>query len=245
MNNLSNQNFKKQWYKKSWFIILSLILIYPLGLALMWGLKKWKFWVRVVITSICLILFISHFSTNNTPKVVYKTNPQDEKLKDEIKEMKSKNEKLKKKIDKLDKKIIVEKEKNKNKDESQSDSNSKTIDTNNSTANSNETSKYKDENNTNALAGASIDDKTDQEKEKDRASSRTQHNSTETPVQNEIPQQSETRTEVNQDTVETVQPQHFANCTSLRQSYPHGVPKGHPAYSGHLDRDKDGFACER
>jgi micrococcal nuclease len=37
----------------------------------------------------------------------------------------------------------------------------------------------------------------------------------------------------------------FANCTQLRQKYPDGVPKGHPAYRDTLDRDKDGFACER
>lgn len=37
----------------------------------------------------------------------------------------------------------------------------------------------------------------------------------------------------------------YANCTALRQDYPNGVPKGHAAYSDHLDRDKDGMACER
>lgn len=37
----------------------------------------------------------------------------------------------------------------------------------------------------------------------------------------------------------------FANCTELRKVYPDGVPKGHPAYRAALDRDKDGFACEK
>jgi micrococcal nuclease len=37
----------------------------------------------------------------------------------------------------------------------------------------------------------------------------------------------------------------FANCTELRKKYPDGVPKGHPAYRDTLDRDQDGFACER
>lgn len=37
----------------------------------------------------------------------------------------------------------------------------------------------------------------------------------------------------------------FANCTELRKKYPHGVPSSHPAYQPKMDRDKDGYACER
>jgi micrococcal nuclease len=39
--------------------------------------------------------------------------------------------------------------------------------------------------------------------------------------------------------------EYFANCTLLRQKYPDGVKKGHPAYSEQLDRNKDGVACEK
>jgi micrococcal nuclease len=37
----------------------------------------------------------------------------------------------------------------------------------------------------------------------------------------------------------------FKNCTELRKVYPNGVPKGHKAYDPKMDRDKDGYACER
>ncbi|WP_232319185.1 thermonuclease family protein [Sporosarcina ureae] len=37
----------------------------------------------------------------------------------------------------------------------------------------------------------------------------------------------------------------FQNCTELRKTYPNGVPSSHPAYQLKMDRDKDGFACER
>ncbi|WP_233212263.1 thermonuclease family protein [Sporosarcina sp. P16b] len=37
----------------------------------------------------------------------------------------------------------------------------------------------------------------------------------------------------------------FQNCTELRKTYPNGVPSSHPAYQPKMDRDKDGFACER
>ncbi|WP_339251524.1 thermonuclease family protein [Sporosarcina sp. FSL W8-0480] len=37
----------------------------------------------------------------------------------------------------------------------------------------------------------------------------------------------------------------FQNCTELRKKYPNGVPQSHPAYQPKMDRDKDGFACEK
>ena len=39
-------------------------------------------------------------------------------------------------------------------------------------------------------------------------------------------------------------PKFFQNCKELRKYYPSGVEKGHPAYAGKHDRDKDGWACE-
>jgi micrococcal nuclease len=37
----------------------------------------------------------------------------------------------------------------------------------------------------------------------------------------------------------------FKNCTELRMKYPNGVSKSSPAYQAKMDRDKDGWACER
>lgn len=37
----------------------------------------------------------------------------------------------------------------------------------------------------------------------------------------------------------------YKNCKELNKKYPKGVKKGHPAYSAKLDRDKDGWACEK
>lgn len=37
----------------------------------------------------------------------------------------------------------------------------------------------------------------------------------------------------------------FTNCTELREYYPNGVSKSHPAYQEKMDRDHDGYACER
>lgn len=40
-------------------------------------------------------------------------------------------------------------------------------------------------------------------------------------------------------------PVSYANCTELRDDYPNGVRRGHPAYESKMDRDDDGRACER
>ncbi|UDI78459.1 thermonuclease family protein [Staphylococcus taiwanensis] len=39
--------------------------------------------------------------------------------------------------------------------------------------------------------------------------------------------------------------EYYKNCTLMRKKYPNGVSKKHPAYRAALDRDKDGWACER
>ncbi|GIN22704.1 thermonuclease family protein [Siminovitchia fordii] len=39
--------------------------------------------------------------------------------------------------------------------------------------------------------------------------------------------------------------EYFQNCTELRKVYPNGVPESHSAYQPKMDRDKDGYACER
>ncbi|PPA68812.1 hypothetical protein C4B60_19780 [Jeotgalibacillus proteolyticus] len=39
--------------------------------------------------------------------------------------------------------------------------------------------------------------------------------------------------------------EYFQNCTELRTVYPNGVASDHPAYQPKMDRDKDGWACER
>lgn len=37
----------------------------------------------------------------------------------------------------------------------------------------------------------------------------------------------------------------YKNCTELRKDYPNGVKKGHKAYQAKMDRDNDGWACEK
>lgn len=39
--------------------------------------------------------------------------------------------------------------------------------------------------------------------------------------------------------------ENFSNCDELNEVYPDGVDKNHPAYQEKMDRNKDGFACEK
>ncbi|WP_325870412.1 excalibur calcium-binding domain-containing protein [Mammaliicoccus sciuri] len=227
-NTLNNLNNNGTWYERSWFIVLTLIIINPLGLALKWGLKKWNFWVRVVITSLCLIFFFTHLISDNEPKTVYKTNPVDKELKEQLKDVKSENKKLKKKIDELNEKIAKDKKETKT---NKNDEKSQEID-------SSKTSNKNEQNKDNIVAGASTEENKDSTNEKEKNVSSEQSNTI------EAPQQTESQPEVQSNNT-APQTQHFGNCSSLRQVYPNGVPAGHPAYNGNLDRDHDGFACER
>lgn len=65
------------------------------------------------------------------------------------------------------------------------------------------------------------------------------------PVTN--PNASEMNQEINNqaESQPAVQQEYYANCSELNKVYSSGVPADHPAYRARLDKDKDGWACER
>ena len=50
-------------YEKNWFIILMLVLFFPVGLFLMWKNAKWHKTVKIIVTA--LIVVIAIFSNGN------------------------------------------------------------------------------------------------------------------------------------------------------------------------------------
>ena len=57
---------KKPFFKKTWFVILMLIVFFPIGLVLMWMFKKeWKLPVKIIITAVCALLLIIWFTPSN------------------------------------------------------------------------------------------------------------------------------------------------------------------------------------
>lgn len=63
------------WYKQEWFIVLSLLFIFPLGLFLMWKFSKWPSIARTIITvAISVIVLASITYYGNLQMIVPATS---------------------------------------------------------------------------------------------------------------------------------------------------------------------------
>src|SRR5690625_4706314 len=107
----------RKFYQTTWFIVLSLIFFFPLGLILMWRNKKFGKTARIVITVIFAFVTLSVFIDEDTStefeehdkaEVVSKESSNEEEKNDkEKKENKEKEMKLKSMIKK---KLIIKKQ---------------------------------------------------------------------------------------------------------------------------------------
>ncbi|MCC8110240.1 MAG: zinc-ribbon domain-containing protein [Ruminococcus sp.] len=62
-----NENSETHFYQKSWFIILCLVLFFPVGAGLMWIYKKdWKLSVKVILTVIFALVFIGSIGNSGS-----------------------------------------------------------------------------------------------------------------------------------------------------------------------------------
>ena len=75
-NHISHaENKKIPVYKKSWFVILMLIIFFPVGLWLMWAYKKnWNIIVKVLITAFFAYCFIESIVSDSEPSNSDDTN---------------------------------------------------------------------------------------------------------------------------------------------------------------------------
>ena len=46
-------------YKRTWFIVVMLIYVFPVGLFLMWKYTNWKQWVKIAVTAVIAISWLS------------------------------------------------------------------------------------------------------------------------------------------------------------------------------------------
>lgn len=71
---------KEKFYQKTWFVVLMLFLIFPLGLILMWVNKKFKPVIRVVLTVlfafVWLLILASCTSDSQTSQTATATTEQ-------------------------------------------------------------------------------------------------------------------------------------------------------------------------
>lgn len=89
------EEIKAPFYKKTWFIILSLILFFPLGLVLMWMYTNWTKMVKTVVTAIILLVgvptvFIGGDDKGN--KDIVKSEETTEEVTEEVSEEESTEE---------------------------------------------------------------------------------------------------------------------------------------------------------
>lgn len=59
------ENQKVPFYKKTWFIIVMLIFIFPVGLILMWKYKDWTRMVKGVVTAATLLFALSVYTSDD------------------------------------------------------------------------------------------------------------------------------------------------------------------------------------
>ena len=46
-------------YKRTWFIVVMLIYVFPVGLFLMWKYTNWKQWVKIAVSVVIAIIWLS------------------------------------------------------------------------------------------------------------------------------------------------------------------------------------------
>ncbi|MBF2170613.1 Ltp family lipoprotein [Staphylococcus epidermidis] len=65
------QQESTSWYKQEWFIVLTLIFIFPLGLFVMWRFSKWPSIAKTIVTVAIVVIalssttYIGNLKTNN------------------------------------------------------------------------------------------------------------------------------------------------------------------------------------
>lgn len=57
---------KKKWYQKTWFIILTLIFFFPVGIFLMWKYANWSSTIKWIVTAVIAIIALFSFFTDST-----------------------------------------------------------------------------------------------------------------------------------------------------------------------------------
>ena len=80
-------------YEKNWFIILMLVLFFPVGLFLMWKNAKWHKTVKIIVTALIVVMAIFSNGSEKPKNVETKdTNAEVETVKvDERKELQEKS----------------------------------------------------------------------------------------------------------------------------------------------------------
>lgn len=117
MNNVNNHiksedpQENEKWYQKTWFIIIMLIFLFPVGLFLMWKYKKFNKIARYIITGLFALAFVVVLAggPQETEQQAEQT-PDESEVVDVEAEQKEADEALKNAILQFEKEIYVTEE---------------------------------------------------------------------------------------------------------------------------------------
>ena len=65
------QQESTSWYKQEWFIVLTLIFIFPLGLFVMWRFSKWPSIAKTIITVVISVIVLASVTYYGNLKWLY------------------------------------------------------------------------------------------------------------------------------------------------------------------------------
>lgn len=110
--------FWKEYKEDNWFIILLIILVFPVGLYLMWRYSTWKKESKWIITAIFILLIIFSPNSNDitaeldgtSDEIAAETNADNDKERQKLEEEKSEIDKIKEDLEKEKESLEKERE---------------------------------------------------------------------------------------------------------------------------------------
>lgn len=83
---MSNLQSSGKFYTKTWFVILMIIFLFPIGVYLIWKYKKFNFPCRVVISIICFFAMLVFLFVDSPDPSKNTTSVSDSQAKSEVKD---------------------------------------------------------------------------------------------------------------------------------------------------------------
>lgn len=204
----------------TFWTVLCLIIFFPVGVGLMWYYKKsWKKWIKIPISVLAGILTISILGTSNSTSGNPVSNNSGIVAKQES-PIKKESEVEKEKSEELKK---AEEKAKADADKKAAEEAAKKAEEDKKAAEAEVEATKKIE-----ADKAAAEEKVRQEEAKRVAESNTNNQSGS-----------------NSNTAPAAPKEHYTSCKEMRKVHPNGAKKGDAWYNPALDRDGDGYACEK
>ena len=225
-----------KYYEKTWFVVLMLILFFPVGLILMWRFEKFPVLIRLSVTIVLLLFLGVAFSSGDSESAEH-LHQELASLKKEKNDIVAEKNNLQAQLDdfKVENTSLLQQL------EAAKETTEQTI-------KDMETKMREQFDSELESAKAAAEKRADAEIAAIRQEEAAKTEAAIAKAKKEFEQQAQASTNTQSSTQSnsqsTTKTEYFQNCTDLRGTYPGGVSSDHPAYQSKMDRDNDGWACE-